>query len=91
MKNFKFFIFKRKNLSLTNSFGEYKLYWENGQLRKIHNYIDGKKNGEYKSYYDNGCELSESSDNSKHKNLLKTDSFGRLGIICNYVNNKLEG
>jgi hypothetical protein len=29
-----FIIFKHKNLSLTNSFGEYKSYYENGQLKK---------------------------------------------------------
>jgi antitoxin component YwqK of YwqJK toxin-antitoxin module len=41
-------------LSLTNSFGEFKSYWENGQLYEIFNYIDDKKNGEYKSYHENG-------------------------------------
>jgi len=59
-----FIIFKRKNLSLTNSFGIYK------------------------TYHDNGCELSDNSDNSKHKNLSSTDSFGQLFYICNYVDNK---
>ena len=34
--------------------GEYKKYYENGQLLLICNYIDGKRNGEYKAYYDNG-------------------------------------
>ncbi len=43
-----------KNLSSTNSFGEYKYYYEDGQLQEIYSYIDGKKNGEYKSYYENG-------------------------------------
>ena len=38
-----FIIFKHKNLSLTNSFGEYKRYYENGQLAEICNYIDGVK------------------------------------------------
>jgi antitoxin component YwqK of YwqJK toxin-antitoxin module len=40
-----FIIFKRKNLSLTNSFGEYKSYYPIGQLYEICNYIDDKKNG----------------------------------------------
>jgi antitoxin component YwqK of YwqJK toxin-antitoxin module len=91
MKNIKFFIFKHKNLSLTNSFGEYKSYNYNGRLNKLCNYIDDKINGEFKEYYYNGCELSELSDNSKHKNLSSTDSFGQLGRICYYVNGKLNG
>ena len=33
-----------KNLSSTNSFGEYKEYYENGQLHQIIFYIDDKKN-----------------------------------------------
>ena len=32
-----------KNLSLTNSFGEYKAYYSNGQLEIICSYIDDKK------------------------------------------------
>jgi hypothetical protein len=44
MKNIKFFIFKRKNLSLTNSFGEYKIYCSNGDLSKMCNYVNGKIN-----------------------------------------------
>ena len=43
-----------KNLSLTNSFGEYKSYRENGQLWEICSYIDGNENGEYKTYDENG-------------------------------------
>ena len=43
-----------KNLSSTNSFGEYKSYWSNGQLFEIVSFIDDEENGEYKSYWDNG-------------------------------------
>ncbi len=35
-----FIIFKHKNLSLTNSFGEYKSYHDNGQLIQINYYVD---------------------------------------------------
>ena len=35
-----FIIFKRKNLSLTNSFGIYKLYDYNGIIKNICNYIN---------------------------------------------------
>jgi antitoxin component YwqK of YwqJK toxin-antitoxin module len=45
MKNLIFFIFKRKNLSSTDSFGE---------LKEICNYIDGKLNEVFKSYNYNG-------------------------------------
>ena len=38
-----------KNLSSTNSFGEYKSYHMNGQLQAICSYIDGMKNGEIQS------------------------------------------
>ena len=40
-------------MSLTNSFGEYKLFSPNGELKEICNYIDDKLNGEFKSYYEN--------------------------------------
>ena len=43
-----------KNLSSTNSFGEYKSYHKNGQLWETGSYIDNKINGEYKEYYENG-------------------------------------
>ena len=33
-------------------------YHSNGQLYKIYNYIDGKKNGEYKEYLKNGILIS---------------------------------
>ena len=47
-----------KNLSLTNSFGEYKSYHDNGQLEAICSYIDNKKNGEHKRYDENGQLIS---------------------------------
>ncbi len=34
--------------------GEYREYYDNGQLREACNYIDGKIEGEYREYYDNG-------------------------------------
>jgi antitoxin component YwqK of YwqJK toxin-antitoxin module len=45
MKNIKFFIFKHKNLSLTNSFGLYKKYYDEDHLHIICNYVNGKRNG----------------------------------------------
>jgi len=38
-----FIIFKHKNLSLTNSFGEFKGFYPNGELFYICNYINGVK------------------------------------------------
>lgn len=34
--------------------GEYKSYYESGQLEIICNFIDDIKHGDYKEYYDNG-------------------------------------
>ena len=45
MQNIGFFISKHKNLSSTNSFGEFKSYHSNGQLYNIYNYINDKKEG----------------------------------------------
>jgi antitoxin component YwqK of YwqJK toxin-antitoxin module len=64
---------------------------EKTKLREEYYEVDGKIEGEYKQYYQNGCELSELSDNSKHKNLSSTDSFGQLYEICNYIDGKLNG
>jgi antitoxin component YwqK of YwqJK toxin-antitoxin module len=60
--------------------GVYKMYYENGQLKEMNNYIDGNII-EYKLYYNNGCKLSDNTE----------DSFGQLYMVCNYVNGKLEG
>ena len=38
-----------KNLSSTNSFGESKSYYKDGQLSQIVSYIDNKKYGEIQS------------------------------------------
>jgi hypothetical protein len=50
MKNPIFFISKHKNLSSTNSFGEYKEYILTGQLWVICNYIDDKIESINKEY-----------------------------------------
>ena len=34
--------------------GQYTMYYENGKLQEIYNYIAGKLNGKYKLYYENG-------------------------------------
>ncbi len=47
-----------KNLSSTNSFGEYKIYYESGQLYEIISFIDDNINGNWKVYHENG-ELKE--------------------------------
>ena len=90
MKNIKFFIFKRKNLSLTNSFGEYKRYFSDGQLNEICNYINDKINGEYKSYHTNGKlkEISNYIDGKLNGEYKLYDSNGKLEKICNYINDR---
>jgi antitoxin component YwqK of YwqJK toxin-antitoxin module len=83
-----FIIFKHKNLSLTNSFGEYKGYHNNGKLSLICNYNDDKKNGEYKSYHSNGklfiiCNYIDGKIEGEYK--LYFDN-GQLKKIYNYIN-----
>jgi antitoxin component YwqK of YwqJK toxin-antitoxin module len=41
-------------LSLTNFFGEYKYYHEDGHILKVCNYVNNKKEGEYKYFDENG-------------------------------------
>ena len=45
MKDPIFFISKHKNLSSTNSFGGYKTYYFDGQIKEEVNYINDKLNG----------------------------------------------
>ena len=90
-----------KNLSLTNSFGEYKSYYElskdsinsSEQLYIICNYIDDKLQGEYKTYCING-ELSVIYNYINDKKEGEYKSYyqnGKLKNIYNYINNKKEG
>jgi len=72
----KYFIFNDKKE------GEYKHYWENGQLREICNYKDGKKEGTYKEYYENGQlrEIYNYKDEKKEGKCIKyyNDGYTRI-------------
>jgi antitoxin component YwqK of YwqJK toxin-antitoxin module len=56
--NLKVMLYEEYFINAGKKEGIYKLYWENGQLGKEINYIDGLKQGIFKSYHYNG-QLSE--------------------------------
>ncbi len=69
-----------------NKEGEYKQYWDNGQLCIIFNYIDDKLNGKFKSYHTNGqlgiiCNYIDGKINGEYKIYNMNGEFK----ICNYV------
>jgi antitoxin component YwqK of YwqJK toxin-antitoxin module len=81
------FIFNKKKE------GEYKMYYENGQLRKICNYINGKQEGK-EEIYDNGRYQLYEKCNYKNDKLdgeyKQYDKNRKVIIICNYKNNEIE-
>ena len=79
-----------KNLSSTNSFGEYKSYHPNGQLNIICTYIDDKQNGEYKSHWDNGQLWGNAFyiDDKRNGEYKVYNKNGSLYLICSYVDDK---
>ena len=50
---------KLDNLYNLNKKGEFKIYYENGQISTIGNYNDFKLNGSYVSFYENGAVASD--------------------------------
>lgn len=50
---------KLENLYNLNKKGEFKIYYENGQISTIGNYNDFKLNGSYVSFYENGAVASD--------------------------------
>ena len=77
-----------KNLSSTNSFGEFKSYNRNGQPYVICSYIDDKLHGEYKEYHSNEqlSEICTFIDGEYHGKYIKYDENGQLIEFCNYIN-----
>ena len=79
-------------MSSTNSFGEYKTYYENGNLKTKCSLIDDILNGEYKSYDENeNPVLFGSYIDGKRHGEFKTYSRGELMEICSYIKGKLHG
>ena len=39
--------------------GEWKTFWDNGQLQSVRNYLQGKLNGKYTYYYKDGSFWNE--------------------------------
>ena len=63
-------------MSLTNSFGEYIKYYNDGKFQNICNYVNGILEGEYKIYYDNGqlhilCNYVNGKRNGEYKQYSK--------------------
>ncbi len=73
--------------------GEYKTYYDSGQLFITSNYKNGKLEGECKKYYDSGqLFITSNYKNGKLEGECKEyyDS-GQLFITSNYKNGKYEG
>ena len=73
--------------------GEYKCYYDNGQLWIHCNYKDGLKHGEYKCYYKN-CQLwihCNYKDDKKHGEYKEYYHNGKLNIHCYYKDGERHG
>ena len=73
--------------------GEYKRWYENGQLCEQCTYLNGKINGECKSWYDYGqlgkqCTYVNGEKNGEYKSWYYN---GQLWEECTYVNGKFDG
>jgi antitoxin component YwqK of YwqJK toxin-antitoxin module len=73
--------------------GEYKWWYENGQLRLHCFYVDGKRHGEFKRWHENGqlwmhCFYVDGKRQGEYKAWWTN---GQLYIHCFYVDGKLHG
>jgi antitoxin component YwqK of YwqJK toxin-antitoxin module len=73
--------------------GEYKMWYENGQIQKKCNFIKERLEGEYKKWHENGkikeiCNYKNGYIEGEYK---EWDENGKIKIICNYKNEVLEG
>ena len=73
--------------------GEYKEFYENGQLGIVSNYKNGKLEGEYKHFRENGVlDFEANYKDGKREGEYKTYyENGNLAMTCNYENDKREG
>lgn len=73
--------------------GEYKEYYDNGNIIKISHYKDGKLNGECKSWWHNGniSMVTRHEDNKLHGKFLEYRYDGTLDRECEYKEGKLHG
>jgi antitoxin component YwqK of YwqJK toxin-antitoxin module len=74
-----------------NKHGEYKWWYENGQLRVHCFFVDDKVHGEYKWWYSDG-QLREHCyivDGKQHGEYKEWHSDGQLSRHCFYVDDKV--
>jgi antitoxin component YwqK of YwqJK toxin-antitoxin module len=71
--------------------GEWKEYYENGQLKIVGFYKDGKQEGEWKEYHENGQLKSVGSfKNGRQEGEWKAyDENGQLKVIIHYKNGEV--
>ena len=76
----------------TSKIGEWKFYYESGQLESSGKYSDGKKNGEWKEYYESG----ELESTGKYSNEEKVGTWkgyytsGQLKYIADHSLNSIS-
>tara|TARA_R110000823_G_scaffold315126_1_gene445837 strand:+ start:5345 stop:6427 length:1083 start_codon:yes stop_codon:yes gene_type:complete len=76
----------------TSKIGEWKFYYESGQLESSGKYSDGKKNGEWKEYYESG-ELERTGNYANGDKVGKWKGYyesGQLKIIEDYSLNSIS-
>ncbi len=73
--------------------GEYKEWYNNGQLYIQTTYVEGKLHGEYKEWYDNKQLRLQTTyvEGKLHGEYKDWWSNGQLYIHCNYVEGKFHG
>jgi antitoxin component YwqK of YwqJK toxin-antitoxin module len=72
---------------------EQKQYWSNGQLKRVANLVNNKKEGEIIWYYENGnlWEISNWKDNKLEGEHKWYHDNGHLREISYYMNDEREG
>jgi antitoxin component YwqK of YwqJK toxin-antitoxin module len=73
--------------------GEYKEWYDNGQLATHCYYVDGKLHGEYKEWYSNGQTWVHCyyADGNRHGESKSWYSNGQTWVHCYYVDGNRHG
>ncbi len=72
--------------------GEWRIYYENGQLKSLINYQNGKEHGKWETYYENGNQSSI----GQFQNGIKTGEWkyyypnGDLKTTANYSTGEMK-
>jgi antitoxin component YwqK of YwqJK toxin-antitoxin module len=69
-------------------FNQKSSYYDNGQLKKKRNYVNGKKEGEWITYYENGkISLTENYLHGKKEGeCIEYNELGQISFKSNYIN-----